>query len=232
MKKRVPTRADLDAKKEAIRDYFDERRKQLARARKLIDQEKYFLEGILVLCCHIGSFAALRFPCWLDNERFKEILLRYSGKRSVYEKVDLLFLYQWPRSEFRKHGGYMAFKNYAQVKKVLVSKCGDENAIWTGKRFVTQASIIRRLLASRFPGLDTENLKSSLPLFSVAEQMYRYLRSSAVHNVRFPLVSRPGYQTGHLITKELLSETAENIISNLENECLRKAKLPWQLMQR
>ena len=116
-KKRALTRADLDAKNRFITDYFDERRKHLARARKLANQEEYFLEGILVLCCHIGSFSASRFPSWLDNNRFKEILLRYSGKRSLYGKIDLLFLYQWPRSRFRKHGHYVAFKNYTRGEK-------------------------------------------------------------------------------------------------------------------
>jgi len=231
-KKRVPTRADLDAKKEFIKDYFDERRKRLARARKLIDEEEYFLEGILVLCCHIASFSAARFPAWQDNNGFKEILLRYSGKRGLYQKIDLLFLYQWRRSKFREHGHYVAFKNYAEVKKILFRKFGDENAIWSRKRFVSKGSIIKQVMAHRFPGLDVKNLKTSLPLFSVAEQTYRYLRCSAVHNMQFPLISRRGYETNHLVDKALLIETAEGILNNLERECLRQDKFPWQLMQR
>jgi hypothetical protein len=162
-KKRVPTRADLDAKKEFITAYFEERKKGLVRARKLIGQEEYFLEGILILCCNIASYSALRFPGWQDNERFKETLLRYSGKRSLYEKIDLLFLYQWTRSRFRKHGIYVRFKNYFKVRRLLYSKFGDRNAIWNRKRFVSQAVIIKHVVAHRFTGLDIKNLQTSLP---------------------------------------------------------------------
>jgi hypothetical protein len=111
-KKGMPDQSAIQAKGEFISAYFDERKRQLARARKLINQQEYLLEGILVLCCHIDSFATLRFPFLKSRAAFKQVLLKYSGKRAFYEKIDLLFLYQWPTSHLRNNGDYKTFKNY------------------------------------------------------------------------------------------------------------------------
>ncbi len=234
-RKRRPTSSELQSKRESIRAYFQERKRQLDRANKLIHQSEYLFEGILVLCCHIASYAALRFPrLKQDREAYKQIVLNYSGRRAFYEKIDLLFLYQWPHSVFRSHDVYKRFKNYKDVKRILVSKFGDENGIQNGKRYVAQSTIIKHVLANPFPGLDKENLKRSLSLYSVGEQLYRYLRSFAVHNFRFPFLNRVGnrYVPNHIITPEVLFKTAENTLTNLEKECLGKAKFPDQLKQR
>ena len=183
------------------------------------------------MCCNIASYAALRFPAMKGDRRaFKQVVLKYSGKRAFYEKIDLLFLYQWHRSHFRTEGAYKKFKNYTTVKELLVSQFGDENAI-QDKRYVAKSAILRSVLANPFPGLDKENIKRSLPLFSVGEHLYRYLRSYAVHNFRFPFLSRQGgkYVPNHIITPDVLFQTAKNVLSNLERECLRKARFPWQL---
>jgi hypothetical protein len=233
-RKRKAAPVDLEAKREFIRSYFRERRGQLGRVDKLIHQNEYLFEGILVLCCHIASYAALRFPSLReDREAYQQVVLKYSGKRAFYEKIDLLFLYQWPRSVFRDHGGYKGFKNYVEVKTILASKFGDENNIQTRGRYVAKSAILRHVLSNPFPGLDRENLKFSLSLFSLGEQLYRYLRSFAVHNFRFPFLNRVGdkYVPNHIITPEVLFDTAKNILTNLEKECLQKSKFPEQLRQ-
>ena len=234
--KRKTTASDLEAKRRFIEAYFDERKRQLDRANKLIRQNEYLFEGVLVLCCHIASYAALRFPVLTnhsDRRAFKEVVLKYGGKRAFYEKIDLLFLYQWQRSHFRGERAYEKFKNYTSVKKILVSRFGDENAIQDKKRYVARSAILTNVLGNPFPGLDKENIKRSLPLFSVGEQLYRYLRSFAVHNFRFPFLSRHGdkYVPNHIITPDVLFQTAKNILSNLERECLREARFPSQLRQ-
>lgn len=153
--------ADIKAKKAFIRSYFDELGKRLDRSAKLLKCQEFFFEAILVLLCHIGSFARLRFPqpC-PDHLSYKRIVLEYSGQRRLYEKVDLLFLYQWPSSELRNEKRYKQFKNYKTVKRTLESHFGDENAIQQKTRFVTQDSIIKRV--KKFPGLDINNLKKQL----------------------------------------------------------------------
>ncbi len=234
-RKRKATASDLQAKREFIETYFQERRQQLERAKLLMDQDKYLFEGLLVLCCHIGSYAALRFPNMRsDRKAFKAVVLKYSGKRALYEKIDLLFLYQWERSHFRGENAYKGFKNYPDVKKILVSRFGDENMIQIKKRFVTQATITNTILSNSFPALDKQDLKRRLPLFSVGDQCYRYLRSFAVHNFRFPFLERRNnrYVPNHIITPEVLYDTAKNVLNNLERECLRRGKFPEQLRQR
>jgi hypothetical protein len=232
--KRRATSADLDAKREFLRDYFQERQRQLHRAKQLIRQREYLFEGILVLCCHIASYAALRFPrLRRDRDAFKKIVFKYSNKRAFYEKIDLFFLYQWPGSAFKNHGDYKGFRNYREVKRILVSKFGDENRIQNGRRYVAQSTIMKHIISNPFHGFDRDNLKRSLPLFSLSEELYRYLRSFAVHNFRFPFLNRVNgeYVANHVITPDVLSETAQNILSNLETECVKKAKFPEQLRQ-
>jgi hypothetical protein len=234
--KRKASPADIEAKREFIRAYFEERRRQLDRAGKLIRQNEYLFEGVLVLCCHIASYAVLRFPLLSklsDRKAFKEVVLKYSGKRALYEKIDLLFLYQWQRSHFRGEKAYKNFKNYPDVKKILVSRFGDESELQDQKRYAPKTAILRKALANPFLGLEKENLRRSLPLFSVGEQLYRYLRSFAVHNFRFPFLSRVGdkYVPNHIITPDVLFETAKSILNNLESECLAEGKFPEQLRQ-
>ena len=218
----------MKALKATIRSYFDELGKRLDRSAKLLGREEFLFEAILVLCCHIGSYARLRFPKQSDHESYKRIVLVYAGQRQLYEKIDLLFLYQWPRSDLSDDRRYKKFKNYSSVKRILESHFGDENAIQQKQQFVTQDSIIKRVTS--IPGLDMNNLKISLPLFSVAEELYHYMRCPAVHNMRFAFWSKQGKGT-HPLTKNkyTLLTTARNIHRNLKRECLKQAKLPSQL---
>jgi hypothetical protein len=66
--------------------------------------------------------------------------------------------------------------------------------------------------------------------------LYRYLRCSAIHGVRFPFVDKPRqvgggirYEDNHAITGPVLLETTENIMTNMRLECLEKAKWPEEL---
>ena len=102
------------------------------------------------------------------------------------------------------------------------------------KRYVTPNTIIKHILANPFPTLDKRNLKQKLPLFSLRELLYRYLRCFAVHNMLFPFLTQVGdrYQPNHIITPDVLYKTAENILSRLEGECRLEARFPGELRQK
>jgi len=51
-------RHSLTEKADVIRDYFEGRQEDLARAKSLLSDPKYYREAILVLSCHIGALGA------------------------------------------------------------------------------------------------------------------------------------------------------------------------------
>lgn len=83
-----------------MQDYFARWDGDLDRARTLLADQKYYLEAWLVLSCHIGALASLRFPTLRDNEGYKRVVLQYSGMKDFYQQIDLSFFLQWPRSGF------------------------------------------------------------------------------------------------------------------------------------
>jgi hypothetical protein len=221
---------------ELIAEYFKVWKQDLSKTEKLLNQDEYYLEAILVLSCYVGALASLRYPQLKDNKSYKKTVLQYSGKKDIYEKIDLFFFYQWPKSDFKDHGSYKKLKNYNEIKSILVSEFGDEDVVKNNMRYVTQQDIIKRTLAKPFKGLDQQNLESNLPLFSVCEILYRYVRCYAVHNKSFPLVNKvfttdgvTRYKDKHVITGEFLFQTVENILHNLEVECLKEEKWPHEL---
>lgn len=221
---------------ELIAEYFKVWKQDLSKAEKLLNQDEYYLEAILVLSCYIGALASLRYPQLKDNESYKKTVLQYSGKKDIYEKIDLLFFYQWPKSDFKDHGAYKKLKNYEEIKSVLVLELGDENTVKNNMRYITQQDIIKYISAKPFNGLDLQNIESNLPLFSVCEILYRYVRCYAVHNKFSPLVNSVSstdggmrYEDNHLITGKFLFQTVENILHNLEVECLKEGKWPYEL---
>jgi len=130
----------MNEKSEWIRRYFEIWRDDLARVEKLLKSKDYYCEAILILSCYIGAIASVRFPLRNDGEAYKMVVKRYSGMRHLYEKIDLLFFYQWPKSEFRhvfskksaKHSGAyqrINIREYSQIKKHLIRKFGDQAAI-------------------------------------------------------------------------------------------------------
>lgn len=223
-------------KKLFIEAYFENWRETLKKAKMLLEQDEYYLEGILILSCVIGAFASLRFPKLKDNEAYKKIVFEYSGEKEFYEKIDLLFFYQWPNSEFKDNRNYKQLGNHKEIANVLVSVYGNENKIKTGTRYVRKQEIIRHILSNPFKDIDEKNIEDKLPLFSICEMLYRFVRCNAVHNVTFPFVNifhsvdgKVRYKDNHIITGRVLYQTTENILNNLKSECIRKYKWPHEL---
>jgi hypothetical protein len=87
---------DVTTKADILKDYFAGWDNDLDRAKTLLSDQRYYLEGWLILSCHIGALASLRFPTLLDNESYKRVVLEYSDMADFYEQIDLLFFLQWP----------------------------------------------------------------------------------------------------------------------------------------
>ena len=86
----------LSDKTDFIDAYFDKWKRDIERAETLLRDDRFVLEGYLVLVCYLGALASQRYHSLRDNEAYCQFTLEYSGKRSFYEQIDLLFLYQWP----------------------------------------------------------------------------------------------------------------------------------------
>jgi hypothetical protein len=110
--------AEPDTKTDWIKTYFDVWRGDISRVKTLLNSPEYFLEAILVLVCYIGALAAARFPGRGDRDSYKRIVDRYSGLESIYNKVDLLFFYQWPRSSYRR--SKMIHANVVSHKRLVL----------------------------------------------------------------------------------------------------------------
>lgn len=219
-----------------MQDYFARWDGDLDRANTLLADQKYYLEAWLVLSCHIGALASLRFPTLHDNEGYKCVVLQYSDMKDFYEQIDLLFFLQWPRSDFSTHGDFLKLKNHTDIAKKIEAVFGDENTIRNQKRYVSQADFIAAVSQSPFPGFDQGNFQQYLTLFSNVELLYRYVRCRAVHTLHFPFVTTVHladggirYEDNHAITGKVLYETASGILKNLRSECVSKNKWPWDL---
>jgi hypothetical protein len=226
----------MSAKTDFVRAYFASWEDDLTRAKTLLADQKYYLEAWLVLSCHIGAFASLRFPTLQDNEAYKSVVLQYSGMKDFYEQIDLLFFLQWPRSAFSSHGDFLKLKNHADLANKIEAAFGDENTIRNHQRYVSQAECLAAVSQNSFPGLDYSNLQQYLPLFSNVELLYRFVRCRAVLSVRFPFVTKvhiagggTRYEDNHSITGKVLCETAWGILKNLRSECISKSKWPREL---
>jgi len=219
-----------------IRAYFEKWDRDANRAAELIASDRFLLEGTLTLSCYLGALAVSRFPALPDSEAYPKVVLDYSGKRDFFEQIDLLFLYQWPRSKLRDHGLYKELKNHAEVVEALQKKYGGEDNVKEKTRYVAQVEVIGLVLAAKIPALDEQNFRTRLPLFSFAQILYRYLRCDAVHNADFPLLNESAdskgnvtYNPNHAITSEVLLETTKAVIRNLSEECLGKSRWPHEL---
>ena len=218
-----------------IDEYFKQWDRDIAKARELLANPRYYLEGILVLSCYIGALAAMRFPALRDGEAYVKVVLGYSGRRDFYEQVDLLFFYQWPRSKLRDNGIYK-LKNYTEIVEALKRAYGTEEDVKTKTRYVSPAAVTSEVAAATIVDFDTENFRTKLPLFSLAELLYRYVRCDAVHNADFPFINKgidahgnESYVPNHAITHEVLLDTTMGIIGNLRTECLAKSLWPYEL---
>jgi len=219
-----------------INEYFKQWERNLERANELIKNHHYHLEGILVLSCYLGAFAASRFPNLRDREAYVKIVLEYSGNREFFEQIDLLFFYQWPRSKLLDNGNYKALKQHGEIVEVLKRSYGTEDAIKTGIRYVSPAKFIENVAAAAIPGFEEQNLREKLHLFSLVELLYRYVRCDAVHNYDFPLINagingngNVTYEHYHAITDTVLLETTRCVLKTLWEKCQTEEKWPHEM---
>lgn len=219
-----------------IDEYFKQWEYHLKKASELLENDRYQLEGMLVLSCLLGAFASSRFPNLKDGEAYVKIIQEYSGKRKFFDKIDLLFFYQWKRSKLQNNGSYKGLKQYDEIIEALKQCYGTEEKIKIKTRYISQEDIIEKIKIAAIPFFDENNLRIKLPLFSLAEILYRYLRCDAVHNYDFPLLNRgiDGngnliYEHNHAITADILLETTKNVLSSLWEECRSKQKWPHEI---
>jgi hypothetical protein len=219
-----------------IDKYFEQWEKNIQKATELLENCHYFLEGILVLSCYLGAFASLRFPALRDGEAYVKIVIEYSHKKEFFEKIDLLFFYQWPKSNLRDHGAYKALKNHSNIVEALNKVYGTEDDIKSGTRYISQDKFMENVVSALIPGFDENNLRDKLPLFSLAELLYRYVRCDAVHNYEFPLFNEVRsvdgnayYKDNHAITGKVLIETTRCVLKTLWEECKFKEKWPFEI---
>src|SRR5260221_13704503 len=121
----------MSSKQDYINEYFKQWESDIARAAELLHEARFHLEGILVLSCHLGAFAAARYPTLPDGEAYTKLVLEYSAKGDFFNQIDLLLLYQWPRSKLRVRPRYKDLKNHGDIVKVLEKTYGPEGAIKT-----------------------------------------------------------------------------------------------------
>jgi hypothetical protein len=178
----------------------------------------------------------MRYPSLKDGEAYVKVVLEYSGKQDFYKQIDLLFLLQWPQSKLRENGSYKDLKNYTEIVTALIKIYGSEETIKATIRYVPQEDILEHVIGAAIPDFDEQNLRDKLPLFSLAELLYRYVRCEAVHNADFPFINKCKnmegnieYRENHAITGEIFHETVEGIINNLRDECLKASKWPYEL---
>lgn len=210
------------AKLQFIEAYFEGRQDDLARAGELLKMPRFHLEAWLVLSCYICALGAMRYPTLLDGKAYVKIVLDYSDKRQFYEQIDLLFLFQWPDPKLRNHGTYKLFTQHADVVAALQRIYGSVNDLMPGTRYAEQSKLLSQVLAAGIPSLDETNVRKSLPLFSLAEQLYRYVRCDAVHSAEFQFVNKiyhldgsMTYRDNHAITGAVLFDTVSGILRNL-----------------
>ncbi len=197
------------------------------------------------MSCYVGALAVARFPGRSDKDAYKKIVNKYSGMKSLYNKVDLLFFYQWSRSSYRRSkdkrsAPYRKISGYSQIKRKIIGRFGNEQSIRDNpkRRYITIPTLLK--LFDPIPrGLNRRKIYEDIKLFTISEILYRYVRCHAVHENSFPLIRTVScvngttrYEDGHLITGLRLLETVENIVNNLKKECLSKSKFPWELFNR
>jgi hypothetical protein len=231
----------MNPKIDFIDEYFKKWDENLKRARSLLSRQEFFLEGILVLSCYIGALSRLRYRNEdKDWKAYKQIVLEYSGKRDLYEKIDLLFFYQWPRSLYKDDKEFKKLADYPQLVQIFTSKFGDEGSIRLDNdknRYATENHLLNAISSNPFPEFDQDNFIRYVKLFSNCEILYRYVRCQAVHENDFPLVNKVSivesgtirYEDNHIITGKVIYETVRDILENLRRECLAKQQWPFEL---
>jgi hypothetical protein len=229
--------SDATAKAGFVEAYFDRWGDDVDRAKTLLLTREYYREAILVLSCHIGALASLRFPALADGVAYKRMVLEYSGMSDFYERIDLLFFLQWPRSELSTHGDFLKLKHHRELATAIEAAFGNEDTVReAAARYVSPPDFLAAVETRALPGFDRSNLQEFLALFSNVELLYRYVRCRAVHSLRFPFVTTVHlsdggvrYESNHAITGDVLHQTVLCVLRRLRAECLREKKWPWEL---
>ncbi len=218
-----------------IDSYFDKWKRDIERAETLLLDDRFVLEGYLVLVCYLGALASQRFPSLKDNQAYCQFTLEYSGMRAFYEQIDLKFLYQWPRSKLGDHGLYASFSEYSELVKAIGPKFGTENDLNESNRYVN-ASMIISVAKSKMPHIDETNLEEKLKLFSLVQLLYRYGRCDAVHNAVYPLLNEGMNMDGNRIirdnsalTRKIIFSTVKHANHTLWQECRSLMKWPHEI---
>ena len=225
----------MSDKTDFIDAYFEKWKRDIERAETLLRDDRFVLEGYLVLVCYLGALASQRYPSLRDNEAYFQFTLEYSGKKSFYEQIDLLFLYQWPRSKFRVHEPYASFKEYSDLARAIEPQFGAESDLNETNRYVNPAEIIY-VAKSKIPHLNESNLEKKLKLFSLVQLLYRYGRCDAVHNAIYSLVNEGVNIDGKRIirdnsalTREVILSTVKHANNTLWQECKSVKKWPHEI---
>lgn len=181
------------------------------------------------------ALASLRYPSIEDNKAYCWFTLEYSGKRSFYEQIDLLFLYQWPRSKLHDYRPYKSFKEYPDIVSVISSKFVNENDLRETNRYVSPTEIIS-VAKSKLPDLSESYLEEKLKLFSLVKLLYRYGRCDAVHNADYPLVNqgvnidgKRTFRDNSALTREVILSTVKHANKTLWQECKSLNKWPCEI---
>ena len=98
------------------------------------------------------------------------------------------------------------------------------------------SDFINTVKAANIPNFDEQNLCDKLPLFSLSELLYCYVRCDAVHNADYPFIDKVSYSDGrvsyrdnHIITGSVLLDTTRSACKVLWDECNVKGKFIGQL---
>jgi hypothetical protein len=227
------------AKQHLVKEYLAQWQSDLLRAKPLLESDEYFVEGLLVLVCYIGALARVRYPQeQRDWKSYKTIVREYGGKKDLYENIDLLFFCQWPKSKMANAKIYRAMKNHSKIVSIIQEQFGDEEAIKNStQRYQTREALVALIKGKNPLWFDEGNFIEHIELFSNNQIFYEILRCEAVHNADFPLFNRKcgagqgkmTYKDNHQITRQVILETVQNILSNIEKECLAQSKWPWEI---
>lgn len=133
------------SKAKFIEEYFKHWHRDIARAKELLDGQRHYLEGVLTLGCYLGAFAAMRYSSLKDGEAYVKLILEYSGKREFYDQIDLLFLYQWPKSKLQDHGEYKKLNNHAEIVAALIKVYGSAHDVKNNTRYVSVTDILKHI---------------------------------------------------------------------------------------
>lgn len=223
-----------------ISAFFDQVYGDILRAIELIDssKQKFYTDGILLLCCHIASLAKMRYPNKNDRDGYIAIVLEYSGMGWFYEKVDLKLFYQLPNSILKEkvrnkplNSSYKLISN--ATKKQYPEKDMDKPNI----RYIHKDHLIKIISSLRIQGVYPENINEYISIFTLSDILYRFIRCYAVHNFDFPLLNRISvagkdeeiYEANHIIDHEIIIKTAKYIFYKLWSECIAKNKWAHEL---